>query len=132
MFIEIRQPYDGFCILHCEGAFVPGPDMQYMEARLDDVRKLAYTRLLVDFQSVTAIGSVGVTFILAAWRSVAQRPGGRFMLTGVIPRVRLVLDLTGISTAVPLAADLATGLAILGGEDAAASPALSHCISADH
>lgn len=122
MFIEVRQQYDGFSILHCEGALVPGPEMHDMEARLDEIGKLACTRLLVDFQDVTAIGSMGVTFIVAAWRSVMRRPRGRFVLTGVNPRVRQVLDLTRIGTVIPLAPDLASGLAILRAEAAAYSP----------
>jgi anti-anti-sigma factor len=121
MFIEVRQQYDGFCILHCEGALVPGPEMHYMQARLDEIGKLTCTRLLVDFQDVTAIGSMGVTFIVAAWKSVMRRPGGRFVLTGVNKRVRLVLDLTRISTVIPIASDLASGLAILGPEAAVVS-----------
>ena len=39
-----------------EGALVPGPEMHYMDARLDEIGKLTCTRLLVDFQDVTAIG----------------------------------------------------------------------------
>ena len=65
---------------------------------------------------------MGVTFIVAAWKSVMRRSGGRFVLTGVNPRVRLVLDLTRISTVIPLAPDLASGLAILGAEACSLSP----------
>lgn len=98
-----------------------------MQARLDEVRKLACTRLVVDFQDVTAIGSMGVSFIVAVWKSVVRRPGGRFVLTGVNPRVRLVLDLTRIGTVIPLAPDLASGLAILGVEAAAAPLTQADC-----
>ena len=128
MLIEIEHYYS-VCILHCEGRFVAGPEMEYMQAKLDEIRKLVCAKLLVDFQDVTSIGSIGVTFIVAAYTSVVQ-PGGRFVLTGVNPRVRYVLDLTRISTVMPLASDLASGLALLGAESTVAPLGLSNCVSA--
>jgi anti-anti-sigma factor len=116
MFIEIREHYDGICIVHCEGALVPGREMWDVQARLDEIGKLTCTRLLLDFQDVTAIGSMGVTFIVAVWKSVVGRPGGRFVLTGINPRVRRVLDLTRISTLISIAPDLASGLEIFGSQ----------------
>jgi anti-anti-sigma factor len=121
MFIEIRQRHDGLCILRCEGSFVPGLKMEYMQAKLDEIGKRACTTLLVDFQGVTSIGSIGVTFIVLAYTSVVRQPGGRFVLTGLNPRVRRVLDLTRISALIPLAPDLETGLAMLKTEVAKAS-----------
>jgi anti-anti-sigma factor len=115
MFIEIRQ-HGGFCVVRCEGSFVPGLEMEYLQAKLDEIGKRACTTLLVDFQGVTSIGSIGVTFIVVAYTSVVRQPGGRFLLTGVNPRVRRVLDLTRISAVVPLASDLASGLEIWAAE----------------
>jgi anti-anti-sigma factor len=114
MFIEIRQQYDGICILHCAGSLVPGPEMEYMQAKLDELKKLACAKLVVDFRHVAAIGSMGVTFIVAAYACVV-RPGGHLVLTGVNPRVRHVLDLTRLSTVIPLESDLPSCLAILEG-----------------
>jgi anti-anti-sigma factor len=116
MFIELRQQYDGVYILHCEGSLVPGPERGYMQAKLDEIGKLVCARLLVDFHNVASIGSMGVTFIVAAYNAVVWQPGGRFVLTGVSPRVNHVLNLTRISTVIPRASDLASGLAILGAE----------------
>ena len=101
-----------------------------MQAKLDEIKKLSCTRLLVDFRDVISIGSLGVSFILDAWKSVVREPGGRFVLTAANPRVRRVLDLTRISSIVPLAPDLASGLVILGVEATVASPAFSNCVSA--
>jgi anti-anti-sigma factor len=115
MFIEIRQQYDGVCILHCEGSLGPGPEMEYMQAKLDELKKLAFAKLLVDFQHVTSTGSTGVTFIVGAYACVVRRPGGRFVLTGANPRVRHVLDLTRLSTVIPLGSDLLSGIAMLEG-----------------
>jgi anti-anti-sigma regulatory factor len=40
-------------------------------------------------------------------------PGGRFVLIGANSRVREVLELTRLSTIIPLAADMSSGLAVL-------------------
>ena len=115
MLIEIEQ-HDRVCILRCKGRFVAGPEMEYMQTRLDDVKRLACTKVLADFQDVTSIGSMGVTFIVGAYTSVVRKPGGRFVLAGVNPVVQHVLDLTRLSTVIPLASDVASGLAILRAE----------------
>ena len=125
MFIEIRQQYDGICILHCEGSLVPGPEVEYLQAKLGELKKLACARLVVDFRHVTSIGSMGVTFIVSAYTCVVRRPGGRFLLTGVNPRVRHVLDLTRLATVIPLESGLASGLAILHGLAPMPPPTLS-------
>ncbi len=65
MLIEIQKQY-GVCILHCEGSLVPGSEMEYLQTRLDEIRRGRCNRLLIDFQHVAAIGSVGVTFIVGA------------------------------------------------------------------
>jgi anti-anti-sigma factor len=116
MLIDIEQ-YDRVCILHCKGRFVAGPEMDYMQTKMDDIKRLACAKVLADFQDVTAIGSMGVTFIVGTYTSVVRKPGGRFVLAGVNPLVRHVLDLTRLSTVIPLAPDLASGLAVLQAEE---------------
>jgi anti-anti-sigma factor len=112
MLIEIEQN-DRVCILHCKGRFVAGPEMEYMQTKLDDIKRRACTKILADFQDVTSIGSTGVAFIVGTYTSVMRKPGGRFVLARASPLVRHVLDLTGLSTVIPQASDLASGLAIL-------------------
>jgi anti-anti-sigma factor len=112
MLIEIEHR-DRVCILRCKGRFVAGPEMEYMQTKLDDIKRLACTRVLADFQDVSSIGSMGVAFIVGAYTSVVRRPGGRFVLAGVSPHVQHVLDLTRLSTVIPQASDLASGLAVL-------------------
>ncbi len=113
--IEIEYQ-DRVCILRCKGRFVAGPEMEYMQARLDDIKRLACTKILADFQDVTCIGSMGVAFIVGTYTSVIRKPGGRFVLAGASPHVRHVLDLTRLNTVIPLASDLASGLAVLRAE----------------
>jgi anti-anti-sigma factor len=115
MLIDIEH-YDRVCILHCKGRFVAGPEIEYMQTKLDDIKKRACTKILADFQDVTCIGSMGVTFLVGLYTSVMRKPGGRFVLAGVIPHVQHVLDLTRLSTVIPLASDLESGLAVLRAE----------------
>jgi anti-anti-sigma factor len=115
MLIEIKH-YDNVCILHCEGRFVAGPEMAYMQTKLDDIKRLACNKVLVDFQGVSSLGSMGVTFIVGTYTSVIRRAGGRFVLAGASPHVQHVLELTGLGTVIPQAADLASGLAVLRAE----------------
>jgi anti-anti-sigma factor len=124
MLIDIEQ-YDRVCILHCNGRFVAGPEMEYMQTKMEDIKRLACTRVLADFQGVTCIGSMGVAFIVGAYTSVMRKPGGRFVLAGVSPLVKHVLDLTRLSTVIPLASDLASGLTVLRAETPMGPLALS-------
>lgn len=110
--IEIEQQ-DGICILRCKGRFVAGTEIEYLKTKTEDIKRVACIKVLADFQDVTAVGSMGINFIVGIYASVTQKSGGRFVLTGVNPLVQHVLDLTRLSTVIPLAADLATGLAVL-------------------
>jgi anti-anti-sigma factor len=113
--IDIKH-YDRICILHCKGRFVAGPEIEYMQTKLNDIKRLACTKVLADFGDVTSIGSMGVAFIVGTYTSVIQKPGGRFVLSGVRPLVQHVLDLTRLSNVIPQASDLASGLAFLRSE----------------
>jgi anti-anti-sigma factor len=120
MLIDIEQG-DRVCILHCKGRLVVGPEMDYLQTKMDEIKRLACTNVLADFQEVTAIGSMGVAFVVGIYTSVVRRPGGRFVLAGANPLVLHVLDLTRLSAVIPLAPDLASGLALLRA-DAPAGP----------
>jgi len=112
MNIDIEQQ-NGICVLRCKGRFIAGPDLEYMHSKMDEIKRLRCTRVLVDFREVPSIGSMGVTFIVGVYTSVLKESGGRFVLVGAVPVVRQVLDLTRLSTVIPLAPDLASGLAVL-------------------
>src|SRR5580700_8911788 len=118
MLIEIEQR-DQVCILHCKGRLVAGAEMEYMQIKMDEIKRLACMKVLVDFQGVTSIGSMGVALVVGAYVSILRKPGGRFVVAGVNPLVQHVLDLTRLSTVLPLAPDLASGLAMLKAETAA-------------
>jgi anti-anti-sigma factor len=130
MLINIEH-YDCVCILRCKGRFVAGPEMDYMQAKLDEIKKLACTRVLADFQGVSSVGSMGVTFIVGIYTSVVRKPGGRFVLAGASSQVRHVLELTRLNTVIPQAPDLAAGLSVIGAEAAADQLPLSSNASAN-
>ena len=114
MQIDIEQ-LDRACVLRCKGRFVAGPEMEYMQTKLDEIKRLACIRVVADFHDVTAVGSMGVAFIVGIYTSVMRKPGGRFVLAGASPLVQHVLDLTRLSSVIPQAADLASGLDVPAG-----------------
>ncbi|MBV9770994.1 MAG: STAS domain-containing protein [Bryobacterales bacterium] len=124
MLIDIKH-HDQVCIVHCEGRLVAGPEIEYMQAKMDDIRRLECSTMLADFQDVTCIGSMGVTFIVDIYTSVVRKPGGRFVLTGALPAVERVLELTGLGNLIPQASDLASGLEFLQAEAAVRSMAVA-------
>ena len=115
MIVEIEQQ-DSICILHCRGRFVSGADADYMQAKIEEIRRLKCKRVLADFREVQSIGSMGLTFIVAVYTAVVKDSGGRFVVAGALPFVRKALDLTRLSSVVSVAEDTASGLAALRSE----------------
>ena len=111
MVIEVKQK-DEVCFLRCEGRFAAGMDPEYLRAKRDEIKGLSCKKVLADFSDVSDVGSEGIGFIVGVYTST-WNSGGRFVLVGLRPRVREVFDLTRVSTVIPLAADIASGLAIL-------------------
>jgi len=103
------EQQDEICILHCKGRLLAGQESEYLRSKLDEIKRLNCSKLVADFQEVPSIGSMGITFIVCLYKSV----GGRFVLTGACPLVRHVLELTRLSTVIPLVSDTASGLALL-------------------
>jgi len=56
---------------------------------------------------------MGIGFVVALYASIYKVPGGRFVLVGADPQVRQVLDLMRLSTVIPLAEDVDSGLVVL-------------------
>src|SRR5215472_5706480 len=110
MLIEVRQK-DEICLVRCEGRLVTA-DQEYLHAKKDEIKRANCNKVLADFSDVSDIGSAGIGFIVGVYTST-KNSGGRFVLVGLRPRVREVLDITRVSTAIPLAADIASGLVAL-------------------
>ena len=114
MLIELSQ-IDDVCILRCEGRFVTGTDPEFLRGKLDELKRQDCGKVLVDFRDVISIGSTAIGFIVAIYSSVTKNPDGRFVLVAPQPRVREVLDLTRLSSILPMAGDIASGMAALRG-----------------
>ena len=119
MLIEVRQK-DEICLVHCEGRLVTA-DHEYLHAKKDEIKAANCKKVLADFSEVPDIGSAGIGFIVGVYTST-KNSGGRFVLVGIRPRVREVLDITRVSKVIPFAADIASGLATLRDECLPADP----------
>ena len=117
MLIEVK-PKDGICHVRCEGSLVTA-DHDYLHAKKDEIKRANCKKVLTDFSEVLAIGSAGIGFIVGVYTST-KNSGGRFVLVGLRSRVREVFEITRVSEVIPLAPDIASGLATLGDEDLAA------------
>ena len=98
--VERRQ---GVCYLRCVGRLVGGADPEYLRVKSEEIKKLNCGKILADFKDVPQIGSSGLSFIVSLYASILRNPEGRFVLAGVHPRVREILDLTRLSSVIPLA-----------------------------
>lgn len=114
MIIELDQQ-DDVCILRFKGRLASGQDLEYLLAKKEEIKKLNCRKVLADFREVPSIGSMGIGFVVSVYTSVIGNSGGRFVLVGVLPLVQQVLDLTRMSTVIPLASDFASGLSRLRG-----------------
>ena len=112
MLIELQQQDDVF-ILRFQGRIATGADLEYLSTKLEEIRNRRSDKVLADFSGVSSIGSTGLGFVVGVYTSVVKVPGGRFVLVGANHRVREVLDLTRLSTIIPLAEDMKAGLAVL-------------------
>jgi anti-sigma B factor antagonist len=112
MLIELQEK-DDIVVLRFQGRIATGLDLEYLRTKLEEVRNRRSDKVLADFREVSSIGSTGLGFVVGVYTSVVKIPGGRFVLVGANARVREVLDLTRLSTIIPLASDMSSGLAVL-------------------
>ena len=112
MLIELQQKDEVF-VVRFQGRIATGADLEYLTTKLEEVRNRRSDRVLADFREVSSIGSTGIGFVVGVYTSVVKIPGGRFVLIGANSRVREVLELTRLSTIIPLAEDMSSGLAVL-------------------
>jgi anti-anti-sigma factor len=119
MLIEVTEK-DDICVVRFEGRFVSGWDPDYLRAK-EEIAGRRCEKVLADFREVSQIGSTGIGFIVAIYVSVHRNSKGRFVVVGLQRRVREVFDITRVSTVIPLADDLASGLAALRSDSSAAA-----------
>lgn len=107
------------CLLHCKGRLHASAQSDYLNAKMQEIKTLACTKVLADLDGVTSLDCRGVSFIISLYKAA----DGRLVLMKTQPHVREVLDITRLSTVIPLAADIETGLAALCREISAAGGA---------
>ena len=95
------------------GRFATGVDAAYLRSKADEIKTSGSRKVLADFSAVPYIDSTGVSFLVGIYVSVVKDSGGRFVLASVNRRVREVLDLTRISTVIPIFNDRDSALAAL-------------------
>lgn len=100
---------DDVCLLRFQGNFHTGEDLDYLRAKMEEIKTFNCPKVLADFQDVPCVGSTGLSFLVELFRT----SGGRFVLVKTQRRVREVLDITHLSTVFPLATDIESGLAAL-------------------
>ena len=109
--IDVEKRGD-VCLLRFQGNFHTGEDLDYLRAKMEEIKTVNCRKVLADFQDVPCVGSTGLSFLVELFRA----SGGRFVLVKTQRRVREVLDITHLSTMFPLAADIESGLAALRSE----------------
>jgi anti-anti-sigma factor len=104
---------DDVCILRPKGRFATGLDAAYLRSKTEEVRSCGCRKVLADFRDVPYIDSTGIGFLVGVYTTVTSSLGGRFVIVGPHHRVREVLDLTRLSTVIPIVTDEAEGLEFL-------------------
>lgn len=105
------------CVLHFKGRLQAGSHPEYLSAKMDEVKALASPKVLANLENVTSLDCSGLTFIVGLYWTAA----GRLVLVKAHPRVREVLDVTRLSTVIPLASDIESGLNALRDKGSAAN-----------
>jgi anti-anti-sigma factor len=112
MLIEIESQND-ICVLRVRGRFIMATDLDYLRLQTEEIKGRNFSKLLIDLSEVSSMGSTLIGFIVDLYTFTTKKADGRFTLAGAHPRVLEVLDLTRLSSVIPLAADTRSGLAAL-------------------
>lgn len=112
MVIELEREND-VCVVRLKGRFMTGADAAYLREKTEEIKSQTCGKVLADFREVPYLDSTGIGFVVGIYTSVTKSASGRFVLVGPNHRVQEVLDLTRLSTVIPLAPDIASGMASL-------------------
>jgi anti-anti-sigma factor len=112
MVIELERDND-ICIIRISGRLATGMDDEYLAAKSREVKGMGCPNILVDIHELHSVGSSGIGFIVDLHTSALKAGTGRLVLTTPSPYVKEVLDLTGLSKIIPVAADVAAARVFL-------------------
>jgi anti-anti-sigma factor len=107
------------CLLHFKGRLQTSAHSDYLNAKMEEIKTLGCTKFLANFEEVTSLDCGGLSFIIGLYKA----SGGRLVLMKAQPHVREVLDITRLSTVIPLTEDIESALAALCGQISAAGGA---------
>jgi anti-sigma B factor antagonist len=94
--IQDIEGADGLRILSLRGPLILNTLFEFQ----DLVRKVQYSRLIIDLAGVPYMDSAGLGAILGAFAS-SQHHSRRFALSGVSPRILTLLQVTHVDTLLP-------------------------------
>ena len=107
---------DDVCILRLKGRFVTGGDTSYLRTKTDELKASGCRKVMADFHDVPYADSTGIAFVVGVYISIARTLGGLFVVSAPNHRVREVLDITRLSSIIPIASDETSALAFLHSE----------------
>lgn len=92
-------------------------DLDIMGVNSIDIKFTGYcsgesVRVLVDLSGVNYLASIGIRLLTSNAKSLASR-NGKMVLFGAIPAVREVLEMTGISSIIPMYEKFESAQAVL-------------------
>jgi anti-sigma B factor antagonist len=102
----------GICVVRISGTLRSGSDDVYVLEKSQEIKAMGCIRLILDIRELHSTGSSGIGLFVGLFTSLT-RAGGRMVLAGPSKVVREVLDLTRLSTVIPVLDDLAAARAFL-------------------
>ena len=101
--MQVRSELVGdMCLVKMEGRFVTGYDKDFLPRKAAELTAGHPAKMIVDMSDVLYIDSTGIGFLIALFSAVSGNGSGRFGLAGPNGRVREVLDLTKLSSIIPV------------------------------
>ncbi len=113
MDFEIEQRGD-VCVVRISGRLATGASADHLLTKAQAIKSLGCSKLIADISELDSIGSDGIGFFVDLHTSTMKNIAGCFVLASPSARVLEVLTLTGLSTIIPIAKDLAAAFAYCG------------------
>jgi anti-anti-sigma factor len=100
MTVEFEQK-NQVCTLHLKGKIATGSDVAYLRERAEQLKSMNYRKVIVDCHELPYLDSTGIAFLVGIFTSI-KNAGGDCALVQLTPRVREVLDLTHLTSVIPV------------------------------
>jgi anti-sigma B factor antagonist len=124
MLVELQVTGD-LCMVRLKGRFVTGIDTGYLREKTEELKKTGCRRVIADFGEVSYLDSTGIGFLIGIYTSITKCEDGRFVLSNPNHRVREVLDLTRLTSVIPIYPDEGSALDAVRGSAALKAPPAS-------